>query len=216
MLPRYAAYFRNQANQIDRGMILNANITQAINDGRILLESTVEGAAIYAAKVLARQTAADNLEHLSIKMIERSEEQKQKLARPMEIRIKKRMQRIKKHIKRFLGDLNQVQDNLIEQYAKNTANNEEKRLINRNLRQEAFLTFLSRKPSETALEKFVVQIILRPHEIIDPGYKDVSSNTIDQFSILLSKIFSASTKDQRRLTSKNLRALAQDLEDLSH
>ncbi len=80
MLPRYAAYFRNQANQIDRGMILNANITQAINDGRILLESTVEGAAIYAAKVLVRQTAADNLEHLSIKMIERSEEQKQKLS----------------------------------------------------------------------------------------------------------------------------------------
>ena len=41
MLPGYAAYFRNLANQIDRGMILNANITQAINDGRILLESTV-------------------------------------------------------------------------------------------------------------------------------------------------------------------------------
>ena len=215
MLPRYASYFRNQANQIDKGMFLNANITQAINDGRIILEGTVEGAAIFAAKVLVGQTAADKVKNLSIKMIERSKEQKEQLARPVETRIKERIQRIKKNIERFLGDLNQVQDNLIERYAKNTIIDGEKRLINRNLRQKAFLTFLSSRPTEIALEKFIIQIILRPHEIVDPGYKEFSNNRIDQFSILLAKILSASTKYQRRLTSKNLRALAQDLEDLS-
>ena len=72
---------------------------------------------------LDRDSAKAELEALEVAMQAEVEalltdEQKQKLARPMEIRIKKRMQRIKKHIKRFLGDLNQVQDNLIEQYAK--------------------------------------------------------------------------------------------------
>jgi len=215
MLPRYAAYFRNQANQLDKGKFKNAYITQAINDGRILLESTVGGVAPYAAKILARQTTAERVEHLSNKMIERSEEQKRKLTRPIEIRLKERIQRIKKNIERFLGDLNQVQDDLIEQYAKNTINDGQKSLINRNLRQKAFLTFLSGRPSEIALKQFVIQIVLRPHEIVDPSYKDFSNNRIDQFSILLAKILSASTRDQRRLTSQNLRALAQDLEDLS-
>ena len=59
-------------------------------------------------------------------------------------------------------------------------------------------------------------MILRPHEIVDPGFKEFSSNRIDQFSILLAKILSASTEEQRLLTSKNLRSLANDLEDLSN
>ena len=216
MLPRYAAYFRNQANQIDKGVFKNANFTQAINDGRILLEGTVGGAAPYAAKILVRQTAADNVKHLSKKMMERSKEQKQNLSRSIEKRLKERTGRIKKNIERFLGDLNQVQDDLIDRYAKNTINDGQKRFINRNLRQKAFLTFLSGRPSEIALEKFIVQMILRPHEIVDPGFKEFSSNRIDQFSILLAKILSASTEEQRLLTSKNLRSLANDLEDLSN
>ncbi len=215
MLPRYAAYFQNQANQIDKGNFNYAYIIHAINDGRVLLEGTVGGAAPYAAKVLVQQTAADKVDHLRLRMIERSEEQKQNLARPIEIRIKERAHRIKKNIERFLGDLNQVQDDLIGRYAKNTINDGEKRLVNRNLRQKAFLEFLSRRPSEIALETFVIQILLRAHEIVDPGYKDFSNNRIEQFSMLLAKIFSASTEEQRHLTSKNLRSLAQDLNDLS-
>ena len=215
MLPRYAAYFRIQANLIDKGLYGNVNIIQAINDGRILLEGTVSGATPYAAKILIRQTTVDKIEHLSKKMIERMEEQKQKLARPIDIRVEDRTQRIKKNLNRFLGDLNHVQNDLVEKYVKTTINDGNKRLINRTLRQKAFLTFLAAGPNEASLKIFVKKILLRSHEIVDPSYEDFSSNRIEQFAMLLAQILSASTEEQRRLTSRKLRSLAQDLEDLS-
>ena len=215
MLPRYAAYLRQLANQLDHGLYGATAITKGMKDGRILLQNTVAGVAPYAARILVRQTIIENIEHLRLKIMERSKEQKEKLARPIKKRTEDRTERLTKNVGRFMGGLNEVQNNLVNRYAKSTINDAKRRLDNRNLRQSALLTFLAGKPNKMEIDAFIRQIVLRSHEIVDPNYKGYSEERIDRFTTLLVNIFAASTNDQRRATSEKLRSYAQDFSEIS-
>ena len=216
MLPRYAAYLRQLANQLDHGFYGATAITKGMKDGRILLQNTVAGVAPYVARILVRQTIIENIEHLRLKFIERSKEQKEKLARPIEKRTEDRTERLIKKVGRFISDLNEIQNNLINRYAKSTINDAKRRLDNRNLRQSALLTFLAGKPNEMEIDAFIRQIVLRSHEIVDPDYKGYSEKRIARFTTLLVNIFAASTNDQRQATSEKLRSYAQDFNEISN
>ena len=216
MLPRYAAYLRQLANQLDHGLYGATAITKGMKDGRILLQNTVAGVAPYAARILVRQTIIENIEHLRLKLIERSKEQKEKLARPIEKQTEDRTERLTKNVGRFMGDLNEIQNNLINRYAKSTINDAKRRLDNRNLRQSALLTFLAGKPKEMEIDAFINQIVLRAHEIVDRDYKGYSEKRIARFTTLLVNIFAASTNDQRQATSEKLRSYAQDFSEISN
>jgi len=216
MLPRYAAYLRQLANQLDHGLYGATTITKGMKDGRILLQITVAGVAPYAARILVRQTIIENIEHLRVKLKERSKEQKEKLTRPIKKRIEDRTERLTKNVGRFMGDLNEIQNNLINRYAKSTTNDAKRRLDNRNLRQSALLTFLAGKPKEMEIDAFISQIVLRAHEIVDPDYKGYSEKRIARFTTLLVNIFAASTNDQRQATSEKLRSYAQDFSEISN
>lgn len=216
MLPRYAAYLRQLANQLDHGLYGATAITKGMKDGRILLQNTVAGVAPYVARILVRQTIIENIEHLRLKFIERSKEQKEKLARPIEKQTEDHTERLTKNVGRFMGDLNEIQNNLINRYAKSTINGAKRRLDNRNLRQSALLTFLAGKPKEMEIDAFISQIVLRAHEIVDPDYKGYSEKRIARFTTLLVNIFAASTNDQRQATSEKLRSYAQDFSEISN
>ena len=216
MLPRYAAYLRQLANQLDHGLYGATAITKGMKDGRILVQITVAGVAPYVARILVRQTIIENIEHLRLKLIERSKEQKEKLARPIEKQTEDRTERLTKNVGRFMGDLNEIQNNLINRYAKSTINDAKRRLDNRKLRQSALLTFLAGKPKEMEIDAFINQIVLRAHEIVDRDYKGYSEKRIARFTTLLVNIFAASTNDQRQATSEKLRSYAQDFSEISN
>ena len=216
MLPRYAAFLRQLANQLDHGLYGATAITKGMKDGRILLQNTVAGVAPYVARILVRQTIIENIEHLRLKLIERSKEQKEKLARPIEKQTEDRTERLTKNVGRFMGDLNEIQNNLINRYAKSTINDAKRRLDNRNLRQSVLLTFLAGKPNEMEIDAFINQIVLRAHEIVDRDYKGYSEKRIARFTTLLVNIFAASTNDQRQATSEKLRSYAQDFSEISN
>ena len=216
MLPRYAAYLRQLANQLDHGLYGATAITKGMKDGRILLQISVAGVAPYVARILVRQTIIENIEHLRLKLIERSKEQKEKLARPIKKQTEDRTERLTKNVGRFMGDLNEIQNNLINRYAKSTINDAKRRLDNRNLRQSALLTFLAGKPKEMEIDAFINQIVLRAHEIVDRDYKGYSEKRIARFTTLLVNIFAASTNDQRQATSEKLRSYAQDFSEISN
>ena len=216
MLPRYAAYLRQLANQLDHGLYGATAISKRMKDGRILLQNTVAGVAPYVARILVRQTNIENTEHLRLKIIERSKEQIENLARPIEKRTEDRVERVTKNLKRFMGDLNEIQNNLVNRYAKSTINDAKRRLDNRNLRLSALLTFLAQKPTKMEIDAFIRQMVLRSHEIVDPDYKGFSEEWIDRFTIFLANIFAASTNDQRLATSEKLKSYAQDLSEISN
>ena len=216
MLPRYAAYLRQLANQLDHGLYGVTAITKGIKDGRILLQDTVAGVAPYGARILVHQTSIENTEHLRLRILERSEEQKEDLSRSIEKRTEDRTERVTKNLGRFMGALNEIQNDLVNLYSKSTINDAKSRLDNRKLRQSAFLTFLARKPNEMEIDAFIRQIVLRSHEIVDPDYKGYSEERINRFTMLLVNIFAASTNDQRRATSEKLKSYAQDLSEISN
>ena len=69
MLPRYATYLRQLANQLDHGLFGATAITKGMKDGRILLQNTVAGVAPYVARILVHQTIIENIEHLRLKIM---------------------------------------------------------------------------------------------------------------------------------------------------
>ena len=204
------------ANQLDHGLYGATAITKGMKDGRILLQNTVAGVAPYVARILVRQTIIENIEHLRLKLIERSKEQKEKLARPIKKRTEDRAERLTINVGRFMGSLNEIQNNLVNRYAESTINDAKRRLDNRNLRQSALLTFLAGKPNEIEIDAFIRQIVLRSHEIVDPDYQGYSEERIARFTTLLVTIFAASTNDQRQATSEKLRSYAQDFSEISN
>ena len=151
-----------------------------------------------------------------MKFINILKEQKEKLARPIEKQTEAHTERLTKNVGRFMGDLNEIQNNLINRYAKSTINDAKRCLDNRNLRQSALLTFLAGKPNEMEIDAFIRQIVLRSLEIVDPDYKGYSEERIDRFTTLLVNIFAASTNDQRQAPSEKLRSYAQDFSEISN
>ena len=216
MLPHYAAYLNHQANQLELGLYNAQAVAKGMRDGLILIKNTIGGGAPYVASVLVHHTNSENIEHLRLQMLIRIKEKNETFEQPVDQRIENRKERLKKNLKRFMGNLNEKQTKLINRYAKVTVNDARRRLTNRTLRQSALLTFLTAKPSEMEIDTFVRQILLRPYEIVDPGYKVFSEERIDLLTILLANILAASTQDQRTATVYKLRSYAQDLVEISN
>ena len=215
MLPRYATYLRRQADQLDKGVIDAVAIAKSKAEGRVLLEATVAGASGYAAGLLTRHTTSKNIDHIRRKMLVRRKVQQEKLLRPRENRTVERGESLINNFERFMGNLNDAQEDLIRRHAEATVDDTGKRLGNYSQRQSAFLTFLAGKPTEQEIASFIERILLRSHEIVDPNYQYFSKSRMDRFARLLVDILAASTPRQRKMTAAKLRGYAQDCTDLS-
>ncbi|MEE2746641.1 MAG: DUF6279 family lipoprotein [Pseudomonadota bacterium] len=215
MLPNYATYLVSMADNLDRGLYGKKVVNKAIKDGRELVGRAVAGAAPYVARVLVDQTNTESIEYLRLKMLERNKKQYENLLKPLRNRTRERTERLKNNFERFMGKLTKKQDMLIDQYVKSTSDNWRKRLANLKLRQFALLNVLSKNPSEPELIKFIQQILMQSHEIVDPSYKALSENQIERFGGFLTQMFAFSSEEQRRLTAIKLKSYAEDFIDIS-
>ena len=215
MLPRYAAYLRHQADQLDNGVFDAVAIAQSWAEGRALLRDAVAGAARYAAGVLVRHTNSKNIDYIRQRMLVRRKEKQEKLLRPKVERIEERVERLLNSFDRFMGNLYDAQQDLLRQHAVSTVDDAGKLLDNHSQRQSAFLTFLAGSSDEREIASFIEGILLRSHEFVDPGYLKFSNARMNRFARLLVDILAASTQRQRMLPATTLRNYAQDCTDLS-
>lgn len=215
MLPRYAKFLTAQAELIEAERMDRAAVGDSVAALRALLEELVQGTAPYAAAVLVDHTDAEKRRYLEARMKARLDERRAELSEPADERLKERVERITKNFERVAGDLRDDQIGMIRRYAAATVGNNARWLRNRANRQRAFLEFLSRQPDEAEISAFVVTILLRGHDVVEPEYKAISEARWAHFRELLVEIMASLSARQREAASSTLREYATEMIELS-
>lgn len=215
MLPQYAAYFYAQADLVEQAGVNRGQIAQAVQQLRLLMDETFQGASPFFADVLVRHSTEDRVRFLKARMDERESERREEEQAPLDERITDRTKRIVKNFERFMGDLTPDQTARIRTHAKDSIDDSRAWKENRVKRQTAFLDYLSQRPDKSLLSEFIFKITVRSYEIVDPDYRVISERRWGRFESLLGDITLSLSAEQRRTFAENLRGYAADMLDLS-
>ncbi|MAI11294.1 MAG: hypothetical protein CMM66_06935 [Rhodospirillaceae bacterium] len=215
ILPKYATYLTNMADKLAEYQYGAADIAMALVDSRSLIEETVTGLTPRASKVLVRHMTADNIAFMEKKMAVRRQERLAELSEPEDIRYADRLDRLKSNFERFFGELTDAQVALLKAHASATLGDARVRLRNMTQRQKAFLVFLKTQPAEASLTAYLNRLLLRGHEITDPGYQAFSKASFDRFRTLLVNMLAISSPAQRKTIMGTLRTYADDFKAVS-
>ena len=208
MLSVYARHLNEQAVLLEQGPMGRDRLEKSFAEGRVLILDTVKGAIPFAAMVLVRHRWQERRNYFRDRMKERMEEQLEGLSEPWEERLEERIERIVDNFERFTGDLNDQQLKIIENHAAKNIEYMAYRLANRQLRQQAFIGFLAANPDEAAIAGYIERLLLRPYEIVQPEYQEISARAIARFKDMLFKIVMSLTSQQRQKAAATLRSYA--------
>jgi hypothetical protein len=216
MLPKYAVFFRHQADIAEAGGWSRPQLSAAFAKFRALVDETVAGAAPFVADVLAGHTTPEKLKHLEARMAEyvaevRAEEAKETPQQGVDAWVARRAERIS----RFTGPLTDAQLAIIRRYSESGMDNAMRWLENRELRQGALVTFLRAEPTRTEIARFVHRILLHGHEIVDPGYRAVVEQRWALRERMYFDVLARLSDGQRRELVATLRGYAADMIDLA-
>lgn len=211
MLPRYAAFLREQADVLEAGDVSRDQVMAAMRQTRALYEETVQGATAEGASVLKRHASEPRRGYLKARFDEKNTEREERLAEPMADRIERRAERQIKNIERFLGELSGEQRDRVRTYASGTAGGSSVWLNARKSRQKAFLAYLATDPEVGDLKQYLDTVLLAPDENIAPGYHQFIAGRTERFGQLMFDIISSLTEDQRKTAVNRLRGYADEL-----
>ena len=216
MLPKYASFFRAQADIIQAGGWTQAQLKSAIRRFRSLLEKTVEDASPLIAEVLVEHTSPQKLAYLEARMTENLAKRRANEADKTQIvLIGEWVERRVESISRFTGPLTGTQVAIIQGYAENRPGTMMRWLENREHRQNAFLAFLRNRPKKTEIAAFVSRIILRAHEVVDPDYRAISDARWALLEAMCYKVSATLDDEQRKQLITTLRSYAADMVELA-
>jgi len=216
MLPKYAVFFRAQADIAEAGGWNRDQLSAAFTRFRALVDETVKGASPFVAEVLAGHTTPEKLAYLEARMAEyiaehRAEEDEETPEQAVDGWVERRAERIS----RFTGPLTDGQLAIIRRYSESGMDNSMRWLENRELRQGALVTFLRAEPTRADLARFVHRILLHGHEIVDPGYRAIIENRWALRERMYFDVLKTLSDGQRRELVQTLRSYAADMIDIA-
>ena len=215
MLPRYAVYLNDIADQLEADKNNSANITRILLYGKFLVEETVTGLTPYASKFLIRYQTTEAIELMKERMLMRQQERLLELSKPEDILYENRLKRLTLNFERFFGDLTNAQISLLEIHARETLSDSRTRLHNRTLRQKVFIRYLRTYPNEAELTAYINKLLLRGYLITNPSYQTFSEDSLNRFTALIVSMLAISSKTQREQIIKKLRIYADDFKVVS-
>jgi hypothetical protein len=215
MLPLYAEFFRKGAEAVDRGALDEPRVRLVIEEMQYLLRQTVEGAVPHVATVMVGHTKPRKLNHLRARMAERSSERRKELEVPKLEWLSERTESSVRRFRQFFGDLSEVQVAMVRRYFADTAGSSKPWQRVREDRRQAFLAFLSGRPDQDQIAKFLSRIMLHSEEIVGPEYKRLAVAWWARFTDWMVEMMGSLDANQRQYFSKTLRDYADDMIDLS-
>ena len=211
MLPRYAAFLREQAGVLEAGDVSREQVMAAMRQIRALYEETVRGATAEGALVLKRHASEPRRGYLKARFDEKNSEREKRLAEPIAERIERRTERQIRNIERFLGELSGEQRDRVRAYASATAGDSSVWLSARKSREKALLAYLATDPEIDDLKRYLDKVLLAPDEIMAPGYRQFIAGRTERFGRLMFDIISSLAEDQRETAVNRLRGYADEL-----
>lgn len=213
MLPRYARTLESWADRFEAGPLERADTAGVVKELRETIDAVIIAGAPVAAEILVRHTAPEQIQHLKERLAEKLADRREEIQAPADERAAERIEDIADNLERFTGTLNDDQRAIIERYVAGSAGSGVRWLENRAKRQAAFADYLAQRPGKQQLGEFLIRILLRPHEIVDPGYREISEGRWLAMEVLMFDVLSTLNAAQRRETLKNLREYAADMRE---
>ncbi len=215
MLPRYARKFKRWADELAAVPVTRSDASRVMKEVRGTIDELIIGATPFAAEILIRHTTPRHIAKLKTHLAEKLAEKHEEMQAPAAVRAEARVESITDNIERMTGTLNEAQRAKITAFVAAAAGNQARWLKNRAKRQAALVVFLQTRPDKAKTVEFLIQILLRPHEITDPAYRQVAEQRWVAAAELMYAVLSTLTPDQRRETIKNLRDYAADMLEVS-
>ncbi len=215
MLPNYADYLNNIADKMEMGKYVDVDITNALTEGRYLIEETVTGLTPYVSKFLIRHQSLEAIEFMEKKMSLRNEESLAKLSETDDLLLEERIERLTLNFERFLGDLSDAQVTLLREHARATLGESKIRLRIRIQRQKVFLAFIRIHRTEAELTAHLNKLLLSNYAISNPDDQSFSEASVNRFRELVIKILSISSTSQLETIINKFRDYAEDFKEVS-
>ena len=215
MLPDYSRYLIDLVDMLEVGHYDRAYISKALEDGRYLLEKTVNGLTPYASKFLINYQTFEDIEFMEKRMMKRAHDHLAKLSKPNNILYEKRLDRLISNFERFFGAISNEQVILLKKHARASLGDSLVRLQNRKLRQRVFIIFFRSQPNESELTNYLNTLLINGHVLVNPPYKDFSESTTDRFRDLLVNMIAISSESQREAIISKLREYAEEFNTIS-
>jgi len=216
MLPKYAVFLTEQADIAAADGWTRPQLATAFAQFRVLLDETVVGASPFIAAVLTNHTASGKIAYLSTRIAEKNAERQAEWAdqSPTEA-TDSWVERQVDNISRFTGTLKKNQVAIIRGYAERGIVYAERWKDNRKKREEALIAFLRDKPLPDEIARFVHQILLYAHEIVDPDYRVVSEARWALSESIYFDVLSSLSDEQHHELISTLRSYASDMVGLA-
>lgn len=216
MLPKYATFFRAQADIAEAGGWSREGLSDAFQTFRGLMDETVEGASPFIATVMAEHRTEDKIAYLEARMAEnlaerRADEEAETAEESADEWVERRVDRLS----RFLGDLTDEQVAIVRSYTEDGMDDGLRWLENREQRQGAFVTFLRTEPTRDEIAQFVHRILLRAYEVVDPDYKTISERRWALRERMYFDVLETLSDEQRDTLIFTLRDYADDMLSLA-
>ena len=118
-------------------------------------------------------------------------------------------------IVRFTGPLNESQISIIRTHTKQDRDLVSRWLDNREQRQKALVAFLRSQPTKSELARFIYEVLVRSHKIVDPNYRAISEGRWMRLEAMHFGVLKSINKEQRKKLILTLNEYASDIADLS-
>lgn len=216
MLPKYAAFLASQAEIAASGGWTRLELADSFRRFRTLVDETIEGASPFIADVLVGHSSNDKLAHLETRMREKLAERRAEEERQTpEDRLEEWVARRADRISRFTGPLTDAQTGIIGRHTEGRTSSYMRWLDNREQRQDALVAFLRTRPDRQQTARFIHRILVHPHEIVDPDYRDVSELNWALRENMYFDVLKSLSETQRQELAATLRDYAADMMDLA-
>jgi len=211
MLPQYARQFNRWADDLATVPVARDDTTRVLKEVRRIIDELIIRGTPFVAEILIRHTTSRHIAKMKTHLAEELAEKHEEMQAPAAERAEARVDSITDNIERMTGTLNEAQRAEITAFVAASAGNRARWLENRAKRQAALVAFLQTRPDKAKTVEFLIQILLRPHEIADPAYRHVAEQRWVTAADLMYQIVSTLSPEQRRETVKNLRDYAADM-----
>lgn len=215
ILPIVAEHMRGWAATVEKGDVSDAFDNTFVTNSRLIVKKTTAIVASYAAKILINHRSPEKLAYLKERLEEGLAERIEETNKPRSELIENWMDRTVTHFERFTGDLTEDQIAIAQRFSDPAVEDQGAWLKNRAERQTALINFLAAQPSEMEIDAFISTLVLRPYELVDPGYQEVSERRWTRLGRLVGSIVRSLNESQRTELAKTLRSYAADFDTVA-
>ena len=216
MLPKYAAFFKSQAQLAKGSGWSRPQIDEAVKTLRAIIQDTSHGSAPYIANVLINHTSKSKVNHIQAAMDKVLSKRKVLYDDPFADQIKATVDRSVTNFERFFGTLKKYQITIIREHKMQMYDPSAGWLNWRDKRQRSLVNFLRTEPSVLDIENYVKVALTTPEKIIGQAYLDHADQWWAKQAELIFDLMTSLDTKQRQTLINNLHEYALDMVELAN